>query len=104
MKSLSIKFYVACAATLTIMTALALVSQKTADITLPIEQTQQQVVYTLRDYKGKIAVYKGTSAEPIEVFEIFSNSLPEEEYIKVMAGVRANSESELQMLIEAYTS
>ena len=105
MKKLSLKFYAAAAATLAIMTASALTSQRAADIIpLPQEQTKPPVVYTLRDYQGRIAVYEGENTQPIEVFDIFSNSLPEDEYLKVMAGVPANSESELQRLIEAYTS
>lgn len=104
MKKFSVKFVAACASALTVMTAALLLSERVHDITLPVEQTQPAVEYILRDYKGRIAVYKSTSTEPVEVFEVFSNSLPEEEYLRVMAGVTASNESELQMLIEAYTS
>lgn len=105
MNNFSVKLGAVTVSTVIVLTACALISEKITDIPInPVQTTSQNTEYTLRDYRGRIAVYEGNKTEPIEVFDIFSNSLPEEEYLKVMAGVHAGSEKELQKLIEAYTS
>lgn len=59
--------------------------------------------YTLRDYGGRIAVFKYGDDEPDEVFDIFTSSLPEGEIERLQKGITVEGEKALQRLIEDYT-
>ncbi len=74
--------------------------QKAADAL----QTTLAYFYTMRDYQGQIAVFAGNDEMPLEVFPIFTESLPEADIAKIRSGIKANSAAELQRLIEDYTS
>ena len=70
----------------------------------PTQSTQPAYHYTLRDYNGLLAVYTGDNPEPIQIFEIFTDSLPPQDSARIRAGIGARDEKELQALIEDYTS
>ena len=72
-----------------------------ASSALPQNQTNSQ--YIMRDYNGRIAVFRNGESSPEEVFDIFTSSLPKEEYERLMSGISVKDDSELQKLIEAYT-
>lgn len=61
-------------------------------------------LYTLSDYKGRIALYKQGYAMPVEIYDIYVDSLPEEEQKKVETGINADTDAEILKIIEAYTS
>lgn len=61
-------------------------------------------IYTLSDYKGRIALYKQGYAMPVEIYDIYVDSLPEEEQEKVESGIEAKTDAEILKIIEAYTS
>lgn len=70
------------------------------------ESTTQEsrALYTLSDYKGKIALYKSGYAMPVEIYDVYVESLPQEERAKIESGISAQSDSEIIKIIEAYTS
>ncbi|MBQ2774369.1 MAG: hypothetical protein IJF40_00575 [Clostridia bacterium] len=72
-----------------------------ASSALPKSQTNAQ--YVMRDYNGRVAVFRSGEASPDEVFDIFTSSLPKEEYERLMGGIAIQDDKELQKLIEAYT-
>ena len=61
-------------------------------------------LYTLSEYKGRIALYKQGYAMPVEIYEVYTSSLPQEEQQKVKDGIDAYTDSEILKIIEAYTS
>ena len=73
------------------------------------EQTRQQTVtendyYTIKEYDGKIAVFKNTEDTPITVYEAYISLLPEYDRNLLKKGIKAKSTEELQKIIEDYTS
>lgn len=60
--------------------------------------------YYLRDYHGRVAVYKASaeSSEPLEVYDIYTRLLPEEDVLALQQGVPALDEESVQHLLEDY--
>lgn len=61
-------------------------------------------VYRVSQFNGKIAVFKNESEEPVEVLDAYISSFPEQDRILLEQGIYAENESELQKIIEDYTS
>ena len=59
--------------------------------------------YILKDYNGQIALFLSEKEKPIEIFEIFTYSLPETDIAKIKTGIIV-TESELEHILEEYTS
>jgi hypothetical protein len=59
--------------------------------------------YTIKDYKGRIAIFKYGKEVPLEIFDIYTDSLPNEDSYKIQKGLNVIDEKELQRLIEDYT-
>lgn len=77
--------------------------------TEPIKEEKMQneahtTVYTVADYQGKIAVFKNSEKMPFEIYDSYVFSLPEEDRERLRSGIQTESESELQRIIEDYTS
>lgn len=104
MKNLPLKFTAFSATVMMFLAATLISGQKAGSLTVTQRETAPEVIYTLSDYNGKLALYRNTQPEPIEVYNIFTDSLPEEEYLRVSVGISATTEEALQKLIEAYTS
>ena len=60
-------------------------------------------MYVLRDYNGRIAVFACCEDEPLEVFDIFTSSLPKSEAERVYKGITVEGGETLQRLIEDFT-
>ena len=60
-------------------------------------------MYVLRDYNGRIAVFACDEDEPLEVFDIFTSSLPKSEAERVYKGITVEGGEALQRLIEDFT-
>ena len=58
--------------------------------------------YTVKEYKGKIAVFDYGAATPVEILDCPLSSLPADEANKLKAGINVSTQTELQQLIEAY--
>lgn len=65
---------------------------------------KHQSGYYLGEYEGKLATFSTESDEPLEVFDVFVSSLPEDDIKKICDGIYASNEDELQRLIEDFTS
>lgn len=66
--------------------------------------TPQQDYYTVMEYQGKIAVFKNENTIPLDVYDSYVAYLPEHDRQLLKDGIRADSPSELQKIIEDYTS
>ena len=60
--------------------------------------------YTITEYQGKIAVFKNSDTIPIDVYDAYVSVLPKHDRELLEEGIRTESTSELQKIIEEYTS
>lgn len=60
--------------------------------------------YTITEYQGKIAVFKNDDTIPIDVYDSYVSVLPQHDRELLQNGIRTESTSELQKIIEDYTS
>lgn len=63
-----------------------------------------ETVYKISEYDGKLAVFILGDSEPIKVYNLFLNSLPEKDAEMLRDGILVYSKPDLQQLIEDYTS
>lgn len=86
-------------------------SQKDGDIKLTTtesyssfaQSTNTLYAYVLKEYNGKIAVFETNSENPLEVFSIFIDTLPQIDRELLKDGIPAGNKAELLRLIEDYT-
>lgn len=62
----------------------------------------QEICYVLRDYDGKLAVFHKEGLEPVEVFDVFVESLPEMDREILRNGLETTSKKQLLLWIEDY--
>ena len=67
------------------------------------EETQS-VGYLLRDYNGKIAVFKAGEDKPLKIASTHIASLPKQDAKKLKAGISADTRQELEKALEDYCS
>lgn len=60
--------------------------------------------YTVTEYQGKIAVFKNNDTVPLDVYDSYVSVLPQHDRELLKNGIRTESTSELQRIIEDYTS
>ena len=60
--------------------------------------------YTIKDYKGRIAIFKYGKELPLEIYEIYTDTLPITDSMKIQEGINFRDEKELQKAIEDYIS
>ncbi len=60
--------------------------------------------YTVRDFNGKVAVFKNDETTPTTVFEAYTSLLPEKDRQRLQNGIRVENKEELQKIIEDFTS
>lgn len=60
--------------------------------------------YTVTEYQGKIAVFKNSETIPIDIYDSYVSVLPQHDRELLEKGIRTESTSELQKIIEDYTS
>ena len=65
---------------------------------------KQQEIYTIKEYDGKIAVYKNGENKPMEVYESYVSLLPEQDRQRLQNGIKVDNTADLQKIIEDYTS
>lgn len=63
-----------------------------------------EATYYLRDYHGRVAVYAagGDAAQPLEIYDIYTRLLPEQDLLALQSGVPAADDAALQRLLEDY--
>ena len=60
--------------------------------------------YRISVFNGKLAVFEGESKLPYKVYDTYIKNLPEEDAKILTDGIRVNSSTELNKIIEEYTS
>ena len=60
--------------------------------------------FLLGIHEGRIALWKDDDPEPVKIFPYSIATLPQEEQQRLRDGIRIESVSELQRLLEAYLS
>lgn len=73
------------------------------DLTVSDVSRPETVVYTVKDYQGKVAVFKNRG-ELQEVFDTEVSGLPEMDQQSLRDGIEVYSQAELDRLIEDFTS
>ena len=68
------------------------------------EEADEKEVYWIREYKGKLGVFRGAGKEPVSVFDVYVSTLPPYDRGQLEQGVKAGSYQELLRRIEDYTS
>ena len=71
--------------------------------TIKHSSTEPEIKYVVKDYKGRIAVFYNNNQIPIEIYDIYTDTLPEEDVKKIKAGITLN-QKELEGFINDYTS
>lgn len=61
-------------------------------------------LYTFSQYEGRLALYQRGYAMPVEIYDVYLDTFPEEEQKRILAGIPAESDAEIQKIIEDYTS
>lgn len=72
--------------------------------TMQITEVETVQSYTLRDYKGYIALFVGNSQNPERVYEVFTSSLPPSDVTALKQGITVYSASELEKILCDYLS
>ncbi len=67
-------------------------------------QQPEQEYYILKNHNGRIALFSSKSEIPIKIYDIYAKSLPEKDTQALNEGIKAESEAELNNLIETYLS
>ena len=68
------------------------------------QQQQQQPCYIIKQYNGKVAVFKEGSNTPNQVFDVFVDTLPQVDAQALQSGILVTGDEDLKRLIEDYTS
>lgn len=59
-------------------------------------------VYTLKEYSGKVALYKNDSATPEKIYNIYVESLPQTDRSALQSGISLGSKQEVENLLQDY--
>lgn len=60
--------------------------------------------YTFSAYQGRLALYERGFSMPVEIYDVYLDTFPQDEQEKITAGICAESDAEIQKIIEDYTS
>lgn len=60
--------------------------------------------YTFSQYEGRLALYERGYAMPVEIYDVYLDTFPEEDQQRIRAGIPADSDTDIQKIIEDYTS
>ena len=61
-------------------------------------------IYTVKEYNGRIGIFSADSNELLRILDVYLSTLPSEDVEKLAVGIKIRSESELQQIIEDYSS
>ncbi len=76
--------------------------EKDAPTAITTEPPQAQ--YTFSQYQGRLALYERGFSMPVEIYDVYLDSLPKEDRDLITAGINAETDAEIQKIIEDYTS
>ena len=60
--------------------------------------------FTVKEYEGKIAVYKNDEESPYIVYDAYVSLLPQQDVERLKEGIVTDNRTYLQSIIEDYTS
>ncbi len=63
-----------------------------------------QDYYTIKEYEGKIAVYKNDENKPYVIYDAYVSLLPQQDILRLKKGIVTDDKEYLQKVIEDYTS
>lgn len=66
------------------------------------EAPGQTAPYLLRDEGGRIALFRPGEQEPVQVYEIYTHLLPQEDVLSLQKGIPVESEEALMRLLEDF--
>ncbi len=66
--------------------------------------SQQQLEYVLKEYYGRIAVFRTGETNPSAVYDVYTSTLPDMDRDALAQGIMVVSREELDRLIEDFTS
>lgn len=58
--------------------------------------------YLLKDHGGRLALYRPGETQPLEVYEIYTHLLPQQDVESLVAGIPIQSEEQLDRLLEDF--
>ena len=61
-------------------------------------------MYVLSTYDGRIALFKSGYSMPVEIYDVYIDTLPEEEQKNLEKGISAQNDEQALRLVEDYTS
>ena len=65
---------------------------------------QSQCGYIIKEYDGQIAVYCEGNENPMQILNVYTETLPSEIQQRLKTGIHVKSRDELLQMIENYTS
>lgn len=67
------------------------------------ESVQSEMTYTLREYDGKIGIFRDGNNLPDRVLDVYLITLPAADVSRLQEGINASDKAEMQALIEDFT-
>lgn len=67
-------------------------------------ETQTEIGFTLKEYEGELAVFRGSSSTPYKRLGVSTAVMTDYDRTQLKAGIFVMTENELKVLIEDYTS
>lgn len=68
------------------------------------ESSISSPMYWLREYEGRLAVFRDGTDTPVQIIDLDVRTLPPYDQGLLQSGIAADSEQELSRLLEDYTS
>ncbi|OUP24357.1 MULTISPECIES: BofC C-terminal domain-containing protein [Eubacteriales] len=91
---------------LALLCALGLAASVAVFALRPFEKESPSSGYTLRDWHGKLALFasgeSGEEDQPVEVYDVYTHLLPEQDVLSLQAGIPLESQEQLQRLLEDF--
>lgn len=60
--------------------------------------------YTIKEYDGKVAVFKNQDSAPHIIYDAYISVLPDSDQERLKKGITVDNTADLQKIIEDYTS
>lgn len=69
-----------------------------------VAETQEEIGFTLKEYNGELAVFRGSSETPYRLLGVSASVMSEYDRNQLRNGIFVRTEKELNTLIEDFTS
>lgn len=68
------------------------------------ETTTKISYYIVSEYNGQIAVFVNDDKTPVKIYDSYISTLPQKDQETLKEGIKVETQEELQLIIEDYTS